>query len=201
MGNLDKQVFKAPREFTRLREYSRIHMTLVRDTVRVQARIVRRQPHCPNSCLGGSCLGRAYVPCRSEPSRRCRTVNLDPSALSLADCVCSSGSRKSVESGQFASVMRRRTGVGVWAEPELPRTFCALQTQRLESQNVLVRSCAARRPARSFRVSTTSHVFHLGRDQLNALRCPRARSSESPRGLSSSRSRKAKAVRNLSDRL
>ncbi len=39
IGNLDKPVFKAPREFSRLREYSRIHMTLVRDTVRVQARI------------------------------------------------------------------------------------------------------------------------------------------------------------------
>ena len=39
MGNLDKPVFKAPREFTRLRELSRIHMTLVGDVVRVQARI------------------------------------------------------------------------------------------------------------------------------------------------------------------
>jgi transposase len=39
VGNLDKQVFKAPRQFTRLRELSRIHMTLVTDVVRVQARI------------------------------------------------------------------------------------------------------------------------------------------------------------------
>jgi hypothetical protein len=39
VGNLDKHVFKAPREFTRLREFSRIHMTLVGDVVRVQARI------------------------------------------------------------------------------------------------------------------------------------------------------------------
>jgi hypothetical protein len=39
VGNLDKQIFKAPREFTRLRELSRIHMTLVSDAVRVQARI------------------------------------------------------------------------------------------------------------------------------------------------------------------
>ena len=39
VGNLDKVVFKAPRQFTRLRELSRIHMTLVGDTVRVQARI------------------------------------------------------------------------------------------------------------------------------------------------------------------
>ncbi len=38
-GNLDKQVFKAPRQFTRLRELSRIHMTLVGDVVRAQARI------------------------------------------------------------------------------------------------------------------------------------------------------------------
>jgi hypothetical protein len=39
VGNLDKSVFKAPRQFTRLRELSRIHMTLVGDVVRVQARI------------------------------------------------------------------------------------------------------------------------------------------------------------------
>ncbi len=39
VGNLDKQVFKAPRQFTRLRELSRIHITLVGDVVRVQARI------------------------------------------------------------------------------------------------------------------------------------------------------------------
>ena len=35
----DKRVFKAPRQFTRLRELSRIHMTLVGDVVRVQSRI------------------------------------------------------------------------------------------------------------------------------------------------------------------
>jgi transposase len=39
VGNFDKIVFKAPRQFTRLRELSRIHMTLVSDTVRVQARL------------------------------------------------------------------------------------------------------------------------------------------------------------------
>ena len=39
VGNLDKNVFKAPREFTRLRELARIHMTLVGDVVRAQARI------------------------------------------------------------------------------------------------------------------------------------------------------------------
>jgi hypothetical protein len=39
VGDLDKQVFKAPREFTRLRELSRSHMTLVGDVVRVQSRI------------------------------------------------------------------------------------------------------------------------------------------------------------------
>jgi transposase len=38
-GTLDKQVFKAPRQFTRLRELSRIHMTLVGDVVRAQSRI------------------------------------------------------------------------------------------------------------------------------------------------------------------
>jgi transposase len=39
VGNLGKSVFKAPREFTRLRELSRIHMTLVGDVVRAQSRI------------------------------------------------------------------------------------------------------------------------------------------------------------------
>jgi hypothetical protein len=39
VGNLDKQVFKAPRQFTRLRELSRIHMALVGDVVRAQSRI------------------------------------------------------------------------------------------------------------------------------------------------------------------
>jgi transposase len=39
VGNLDKSVFKAPRQFTRLREFSRIHMTLVGDAVRAQSRI------------------------------------------------------------------------------------------------------------------------------------------------------------------
>jgi transposase len=39
VGNLEKSVFKAPRQFTRLRELSRIHMTLVGDVVRAQSRI------------------------------------------------------------------------------------------------------------------------------------------------------------------
>jgi transposase len=39
VGDLDKPVFKSPRQFTRLRELSRIHMTLVGDVVRAQARI------------------------------------------------------------------------------------------------------------------------------------------------------------------
>ncbi len=39
VGNLDKQVFKAPLQFKRLRELSRIHITLVGDVVRVQTRI------------------------------------------------------------------------------------------------------------------------------------------------------------------
>jgi transposase len=38
-GSLEKHVFKAPRQFTRLRELSRSHQTLVTDTVRVQSRI------------------------------------------------------------------------------------------------------------------------------------------------------------------
>jgi transposase len=39
VGDLGKLVFKAPRQFTRLRELSRIHMTLVGDVVRAQSRI------------------------------------------------------------------------------------------------------------------------------------------------------------------
>ncbi len=38
-GSLDKQIFKAPRRFAKLRELSLAHVTLVRDVVRVQARI------------------------------------------------------------------------------------------------------------------------------------------------------------------
>ena len=38
-GSLDKKIFKAPQEFTLLREFSRIHMTLVADVVRAQSRI------------------------------------------------------------------------------------------------------------------------------------------------------------------
>jgi transposase len=39
VGNLDKPVFKSPRQFTHLRELSRIHLTLVGDVVRGQSRI------------------------------------------------------------------------------------------------------------------------------------------------------------------
>lgn len=38
-GSLDKRIFKAPREFSVLRELSRMHRTLVRDVVRVQSRL------------------------------------------------------------------------------------------------------------------------------------------------------------------
>ena len=41
MSNLDKRVFKAPRPFTRRRELSRIHMTLVADVVKTLARTER----------------------------------------------------------------------------------------------------------------------------------------------------------------
>ena len=39
VSNLDKIIFKAPRQFTQLRELSRIHITLVGDSARVKARI------------------------------------------------------------------------------------------------------------------------------------------------------------------
>ena len=38
-GGLEKRIFKAPRQFTVLRELSRTHMTVVRDVVRVQSRL------------------------------------------------------------------------------------------------------------------------------------------------------------------
>ena len=38
-GSLDKRIFKAPREFSTLRELSRMPMTVVRDVVRVQSRL------------------------------------------------------------------------------------------------------------------------------------------------------------------
>lgn len=38
-GTLERRVFKAPGEFTRLRELARTHATLARDVVRVQARL------------------------------------------------------------------------------------------------------------------------------------------------------------------
>ena len=44
VGSLDKPVFKAPRQFTHLRELSRIHMTLVGDVARAQARIKSLYP-------------------------------------------------------------------------------------------------------------------------------------------------------------
>ena len=45
-GRLNKHVFKAPWQFTRLRELSRSHSTLVSDTVRVQSRIKAESRHC-----------------------------------------------------------------------------------------------------------------------------------------------------------
>ena len=53
-------VFKAPREFTRLRELSRIHMTGVGDVVRVQARIKSLyRSRCPSThgCAIGTLVG------------------------------------------------------------------------------------------------------------------------------------------------
>jgi transposase len=38
-GTLDRQIFKAPREFALLRELARVHLTVGRDLVRVQARL------------------------------------------------------------------------------------------------------------------------------------------------------------------
>jgi len=38
-GSLDKKIFKAPQEFTLLRELSRTHITATRDLVRVQVRL------------------------------------------------------------------------------------------------------------------------------------------------------------------
>ena len=59
VGNLDKPVFKAPRQFTRLREFSRIHMTLVGDVVRAQARIKSLyRGHAGRGCAWRASLAR-----------------------------------------------------------------------------------------------------------------------------------------------
>jgi hypothetical protein len=43
-GALGKRIFKAPREFSVLRELSRMHLTVVRDVVRVQSRLKSLYP-------------------------------------------------------------------------------------------------------------------------------------------------------------
>ncbi|MBW2424471.1 MAG: transposase [Deltaproteobacteria bacterium] len=50
VGNLEKHVFKAPRQFSRLREFSRAHMTLVSDVVRTS----RSETHEYDECQPGS---------------------------------------------------------------------------------------------------------------------------------------------------
>jgi hypothetical protein len=57
-GTLDKQIFKAPRQFTRLRELPLVHVTLVRDVVRMQARIKTHRPVGPESDAAGGDLPR-----------------------------------------------------------------------------------------------------------------------------------------------
>ncbi len=62
VGNLDKFVFKAPRQFTRLRELSRIHRTLVGDVVRAQSRIKSLyRGHAERGCAWRASLARARV--------------------------------------------------------------------------------------------------------------------------------------------
>ena len=59
VGNLDKSVFKAPRQFTRLRELSRIHMTRVGDVVRAQSRIKSLyRGHAERGCAWRASLAR-----------------------------------------------------------------------------------------------------------------------------------------------
>ncbi len=62
VGNLDKTVFKSPRQFTRLRDLSRIHMTLVVDVVRAQARIKSLyRGHAERGCAWRALLARAHA--------------------------------------------------------------------------------------------------------------------------------------------
>ena len=61
VGNLDKQVFKA-RRFTRLRDLSRTHITLVGDVVRAQARIKSLyRGHAERGCAWRASLARAHA--------------------------------------------------------------------------------------------------------------------------------------------
>ncbi len=67
VGNLEKSVFKAPREFTRLRELSRIHMTLVGDVVRAQSRLKSLyRGHAERGCAWRASLARAPAAFRSR---------------------------------------------------------------------------------------------------------------------------------------
>ena len=61
-GTMKKPVFKAPRQFSRLRELSRVHSMLVRDVVRVQGRLKAMY-----RCRGISTPGkRVYSPSERE---------------------------------------------------------------------------------------------------------------------------------------
>jgi len=62
VGNLDQTVFQSPRPFTRLRDHSRIHMTLVVDVVRAQARIKSLyRGHAERGCAWRALLARAHA--------------------------------------------------------------------------------------------------------------------------------------------
>ncbi len=62
VGNLDKTVFKSPRQFTRLRDLSRSHMTLVVDVVRAQARIKSLyRGHAERGCAWRALLARVHA--------------------------------------------------------------------------------------------------------------------------------------------
>jgi hypothetical protein len=95
VGNLDKPVFKAPRQFTRLREFSRTHMTLVGDVVRTQSRIKQVLVRAPSNGSGTStsafcdstiwrwsdflaCLGMVAPSWFSHPLRTTRRVKEPP---------------------------------------------------------------------------------------------------------------------------
>ena len=88
VGHLDKQILKAPRQFTCLRELSRIHMTLVGDTVRAQSRIksLYRSPGVwvdPSGAAGSDRGHAAPVPNEATVLELQRAGDRDPLELGL----------------------------------------------------------------------------------------------------------------------
>jgi transposase len=79
IGAVDKPVFKAPSEFTKLRELARIHAMLVRDVVHVQARlkfVYRSRAVATNGTALYSPAHREHWQCQLPVASRVVTVKL-----------------------------------------------------------------------------------------------------------------------------